>query len=108
MAYREININTRILARLAGWLLIAHGIICLLGAFYPFYIPVFLFYGFFPGPFMLKLAIVLVGGVAQLVFGVYLAFERLRLVRWHWLALIGVVIVIALMVYPTLNQFSGF
>jgi hypothetical protein len=107
MAYREININTRILAKLAGWLLIAHGIICLLGAFYPFYIPVFLSYWFSPAPFMVTLAIVLVVGAAQVVFGVYLAFERLRPVRWHWLALITIVIVLLLMVYPALNHFFG-
>jgi hypothetical protein len=107
MAYREININTRILAKLAGWLLIVHGIICLLGAFYPFYIPVFIFYWFFPGPFMVKLAIVLVGGAAQVVFGVYLAFERLRLVRWHWLALTTIVIVLLFLVYPLLNHLFG-
>jgi hypothetical protein len=108
MAYREININTRILAKLAGWLLIVHGIICILGAFYPFYISVFLFYWFFPVPFMVKLVIVLVGGAAQVVFGVYLAFrERLRPVRWQWLALITIVIVLLLMVYPALNHFFG-
>lgn len=107
MTYREININTRILIKLAGWLLIVHGIICLLGAFYPFHPVIFLFYWFFPGPFIMKLVIVLVGGAAQVVFGVYLAFEGLRPVRWYWLALITIVIVLLLMVYPALNHFFG-
>lgn len=107
MAHREFReFNTRILTKLAGWLLIVHGIICLLGAFYPFYIPIFLFYGFFPGPFIMKLVIVLAGGAAQVVFGVYLAFrEGLRRVKWHWLTLTVIVIIIALLIYPLLNYF---
>jgi len=94
--------------KLVGWLLIAHGIICLLGAFFPFYPPVFLFYGFFPGPFAMKLVIVLAVGAAQVVSGAYLIFiERLRQVRWYWVALPMFVIVVALLVYPLLNHFLG-
>ena len=79
-----------------------------MGAFFPFYTPIFLFYWFFPAPFIVELVIVLVGGATQLVLGIYLAFhERLRRVRWYWLALIVVIIVLALLVYPFINHFSG-
>jgi hypothetical protein len=92
--------------RLVSWLLVAHGIICFLGAFFPFYPPVFLFYWFFPGPFAMKLVIVLVAGAAQVVFGVYIAFiEKLRQIGWYWLVLTIVVIVLLLLVYPALNYF---
>jgi hypothetical protein len=107
VTYREIN--TRPLVKLVGWLLIVHGIVCLLGAFYPFHPLIFLFYWFFPGPFMLQLVIVLAGGVAQLVLGIYLVFrKKLKRVGWYWLVPAGVVIVLALLVYPVLNHFSGF
>jgi len=107
MAPRELReFNTRIPLKIAGWLLVVHGIVCLLGAIYPFYIPVFLFY-YIPIPFFAKLAIVLLGGAAQVVFGVYLAFDRVRRVRWYWLVLIVVVIAVALLVYPILNYFWG-
>jgi hypothetical protein len=100
----ERVIDTRLLVRIGGWLLIAHGLVCLLGAFYPFHPVIFLFYWFFPGPFMLQLIIVLAGGVAQVIFGLYLAFpQKLRRVGWYWLALVGVVIVLALLVYPILS-----
>jgi hypothetical protein len=107
MAPRELRASSiRVLLKIAGWLLVVHGIVCLLGALLPFYIPVHLFY-YIPIPFFIKLAIVLVVGAVQVVLGVYLAFERVRQVRWHWLALIAVVIVIALLIYPLLNYFFG-
>ena len=34
---------------LLSGLLVLHGIVSLLGAFFPFYPPVYLFYAFFPG-----------------------------------------------------------
>lgn len=93
--------------KILGWLLIVHGIICTLGAFFPFYPPIFLFY-FLALPFAVKLILVLLLGVLQVVFGVYLAFtEKLRQVRWYWLALTIIVIVILLLVYPALNYFFG-
>jgi hypothetical protein len=94
--------------KLVGWLLIVHGIICFLGAFFPFYPPIFLFYWFSPGPFAMKLIIVLVAGAAQVVFGVYIAFiEKLRQIRWYWPVLTIIVIVLLLLVYPALNYFFG-
>jgi len=94
--------------KLVGWLLVAHGIICFLGAFFPFYPPIFLFYWFFPGPFVMKLVMVLVAGAAQIVFGIYLAFiEKLRQIRWYWPVLTIIVIVLLLLVYPALNYFFG-
>jgi hypothetical protein len=94
--------------KLMGWLLVAHGILCFLGAFFPFYPPIFLFYWFFPGPFAMKLVIVLVAGAAQVVFGVYIAFMgRLRQIRWYWPVLTIIVIVLLLLIYPALNYFFG-
>jgi len=107
MVQRELaEPSSRIMLKIAGWLLVAHGMVCLLGAFYPFYIPVFLFY-YIPIPFFIKLVIVLLGGAAQVVFGVYLAIERVRKVKWHWLVLAVIIIAIALLVYPLLNYFFG-
>jgi hypothetical protein len=97
-----------VLRKIGGWLLVAHGIVCLLGAFFPFYPPIFLFYWFFPGPFAMKLVMVLTAGAAQVVFGVYIAFiEKLRQIRWYWLVLTIIVIVLLLLVYPALNYFLG-
>jgi hypothetical protein len=85
-------------------LLVAHGIICVLGAFFPFYPPVFLFYWFLPGPFAMKLVIVLVAGVFQVVFGVYLALRKKgRQVRWYWLAIMVIVPVVLLLVFPIIE-----
>jgi VIT1/CCC1 family predicted Fe2+/Mn2+ transporter len=107
MVSREIN--TRPIVKICGWLLFFHGIFCLFGAFFPVHPVIFLFYWFFPAPFLVSLVIVLAGGAAQVIFGVYLAFRaRMRRVGWYWLVLIGVVIVLALLVYPILNEFSGF
>ena len=64
--------------RILGWVLLAHGAICLLGAFFPFYPPVFLFYGFFPGHFAVKLIIVLLAGASQVVYGGYLLLKNLN------------------------------
>jgi len=94
--------------KVGGWLLIVHGIICFLGAFFPFYPPIFLFYWFSPGPFVMKLVLVLVAGAVQVVFGIYLAFiEKWRHIRWHWLVLTIIIIVLLLLVYPALNYFFG-
>ena len=96
-----------ILRKIVGWLLIVHGIICTLGAFFPFYPPIFLFY-FLALPFAVKLILVLLLGVFQVVFGVYLSFiEKLRQIRWYWLSLTIIVIVILLLIYPALNYFFG-
>jgi len=93
--------------KIVGWLLIVHGIICTLSAFFPFYPPIFLFY-FLALPFAVKLILVLLFGIFQIVFGVYLAFtEKLRQVRWYWLALTIIAIVILLLIYPALNYFFG-
>ncbi|MGD9116751.1 MAG: hypothetical protein PVJ61_06195 [Dehalococcoidia bacterium] len=90
MTYREVN--TRPLVKLGGWLL---------GAFFPFHPLIFLFGWFFPAHFLVSMVIVLAFGAAQVVFGFYLVFrERLRRVRWYWFVLSGVVIVLALLVYP--------
>lgn len=94
--------------RPAYWLLVVHGIICLLGAFFPFYPPVFLFYWFFPGPFAMKLIVVLVAGAAQIVFGGYLALNKKGWwARWYWLAIAVVILVSLLLVFPTLEGFWG-
>ena len=93
-----------ILLGILAWFLVVHGIICILGAFFPFYPPVVLFYWFFPGHFAIKLIIVLVFGVSQLVFGVYgVLKKRGKQVRWYWLAITGVVLVLLLLVFPALE-----
>jgi hypothetical protein len=86
------------------WLLVSHGIICLLGAFFPFYPPVFLFYWFFPGPFAMKLIMVLAAGAVQVVFGVYLDLKKKgRLIRRRWLIIAIIAIVAALLANPNLK-----
>jgi len=93
-----------IILGILAWFLVVHGVICILGAFFPFYPPVFLFYWFFPGHFAIKLIIVLVFGVSQLVFGVYgVLKKRGWQVRWYWLAITVVVLVLLLLVFPTLE-----
>jgi hypothetical protein len=67
--------------RLLGGLLLAHGIVCLLGAFFPFYPPVFLFYWHFAGAFAVKLVVVLVIGVIQVAYGVYLLLKKREAVK---------------------------
>ena len=62
---------------LLSGLLVIHGIICLLGAFIPFYPPIFLLY-YLPLPLPIRLIIVLVIGAAQVVFGGYLALKQKR------------------------------
>jgi hypothetical protein len=97
-----------ILRKIGGWVLIVHGLICTLGAFFPFYPPIFLFYWFVPLPFAMNLVIILLFSILQIVFGVYLIFlEKLRQVRWYWLTLAIIIIVILLLVYPALNYFFG-
>jgi hypothetical protein len=106
--YHTGRVITIAVRKIGGWLLIVHGIVCLLGAFFPLYPPIFLFFWFSPGPFAMKLIIVLVAGAAQVVLGVYLAFiEKLKQIRWYWLVLIAIVIVLLLLVYPALNYFFG-
>jgi hypothetical protein len=84
--------------RLVGWLFVIHGTICLLGAFFPFYPPVFLFYWFFPGPFIIKLIIVLTFGAAQVVLGIYWTIKKK--VKWYWLAAVIVMAVLLMLIYP--------
>jgi len=97
-----------IMRKIAGWLLVAHGIICTLGAFFPFYPPIFLFYWFVGVPFVVNLILVLMLGVSQIVYGVYVVFiERLRQIRWYWLVLAIIIIVILFLIYPALNYFFG-
>jgi len=89
--------------RLVYWLLVVHGIVCLLGAFFPFYPPVFLFYWFFPGHFAIKLIIVLLVGAFQVVYGGYLLLKRRWHVRWYWLALSVFVFAGLLLIFPALH-----
>lgn len=84
-------------------LLILHGIACLLGAFFPFYPPVFFFYWIFPGPFVIKLIIVLLAGAFQVVYGGYLLIKKRWRVRWYWLALTIVVLTGLCLIYPALS-----
>lgn len=89
---------------LLSGLLIFHGIICLLGAFFPFYPPVFFFYVFFPGHFAIRLIIVLLAGAAQLVYGIYLVLGKKWRIRWYWLALATIVIIGLLLIFPAVQN----
>ncbi len=88
---------------LAG-LLIFHGIVCLLGAFFPFYPPVFLFYWIFPGHFAIRLVIVLLIGAAQITYGLHLILRKKWRIRWYWPAVAAVVIAGLLLIYPVLQN----
>ena len=88
---------------LLSGLLVLHGIVCLLGAFFPFYPPVYLFYAFFPGHFAIRLIIVLLIGAAQVVYGGHLLVKRRWQVRWHWLALTVVVFTGLLLIFPAFH-----
>jgi hypothetical protein len=85
---------------LLSGLLIIHGLVCLLGAFFPLYPPVYFFYAFFPGHFAIRLIIVLLVGAFQVVYGVYLLLRRRWQIRWHWLALAIVVFTGLLLILP--------
>lgn len=89
--------------RILGGILLIHGLVCLLGAFFPFYPPVFLFYWFFPWPFAVKLIIVLLISISQLVYGGYLLLKKRWQVRWYWLTLTVVVLTGLLLIFPALH-----
>jgi len=89
---------------LLSGLLVIHGIICLLGAFFPFYPPVFLFYVFFPGHFAIRLIIVLLAGAAQLVYGIYLVLGKKWRIRWYWPAIATILITGLLLIYPAVQN----
>jgi len=93
---------------LLSGLLIAHGIVCLTGAFFPFYPPVFLFYWFFPGSFVLKLIMVLLAGAFQVVYGGYWLLKERWQVRWYWLALATILITGLLLIFPAVQNPSLF
>jgi len=84
-------------------LLIFHGIVCLLGTFFPFYPPVFFFYSFCPAHFVIKLIIVLLVGAFQVVYGGYLIIRKRRRIRWYWLALAVVILTGLFLIYPALS-----
>jgi len=84
-------------------LLIIHGIVCLLGAFFPFYPPVYFFYVFFAGHFAVKLIIVLLVGAAQIVYGGYLLLKKRWQVRWYWLAMAVVISTGILLIFPAFH-----
>jgi len=82
-------------------LLVAHGIVCILGAFFPFYVPIFLFYYFFPGSFAVKLIMVLLFGAAQVVFGIYFGLgEKGVRVKWYWAITAVIGLVLLLLIFP--------
>jgi len=89
---------------LLSGLLIVHGIVCLLGAFFPFYPPIYFFYVFFPGHFAIRLIIVLIIGAAQLAYGVHLVLGKRWKIRWYWPAIATVVITGLLLIYPAVQS----
>jgi hypothetical protein len=68
------------------------------------YPPVLFFYAFFPGPFIIKLIIVLLAGAAQLTYGVYLSLRQKQRIRWHWPAIVTVVLAGLLLVFPAVQN----
>ncbi len=89
-----------IMIYLLSGLLVIHGVVCLLGAFFPFYPPIYLFYVFFPGHFAIRLIIVLLVGAAQVVYGIQLALSRKWRLRWYWPAIAAIVITGLLLIFP--------
>ncbi|HUT69014.1 MAG TPA: hypothetical protein VMW86_10780 [Dehalococcoidales bacterium] len=89
---------------LLSGLLIIHGIVCLIGAFFPLYPPVFLFYAFFPGHFAVKLIIALLAGAAQLAYGVHLSLRKKWRIRWYWPAIVTVIMVGLLLIFPAVQN----
>ncbi len=89
---------------LLSGLLVVHGIVCLLGAFFPFYPPVYLFYVFFPGHFAIRLIIVLLIGAAQITYGLHLILRKRWRIRWYWPAIATIVITGLLLVYPAVQN----
>jgi hypothetical protein len=88
---------------LLSGLLIFHGIICFLGAFFPLYPPVYFFYWFLPSPFVIKLITVLLAGAFQVVYGVYLLIRKRWRVKWYWLVMTIIVITGLFLVYPAFS-----
>jgi len=89
---------------LLSGLLVIHGIVCLLGAFFPFYPPIYIFYVFFPGHFAIRLVIVLLIGAAQIVYGIYLILGKKWRIRWYWPAIAAIVITGLLLIYPAVQN----
>lgn len=85
-------------------LLIIHGAVCLLGAFFPFYPPVYLFCWFFPGHFAIKLTIVLLIGASQVIYGLYLSLKIKWHIKWYWPACVTIVLAGLLLVYPVVQS----
>jgi len=93
---------------LLSGILVVHGIVCLLGAFFPFYPPVYLFYVFFPGHFAIRLIIVLLIGAAQITYGLHLILRKRWRIRWYWPTVASIVITGLLLVYPAVQNPSLF
>jgi len=86
---------------LLSGLLVIHGIVCILGAFFPFYPPVYLFYWIFSETaFAIRLIIILLAGAFQVIYGGYLLLKKRWQVRWYWLALTVVVFAGLLLIFP--------
>jgi hypothetical protein len=85
-------------------LLIVHGIICLGGAFFPFYPPIAIFYALVRIPFEIKLIMMLLVGATQVSLGVYLLVEtRPWKPKWYWFILMTMIIAGSLLVFPIVN-----
>jgi hypothetical protein len=89
---------------LLSGLLVFHGIVCLLGAFFPFYPPVYFFYVFFPGHFAIRLIIVLFLGAAQIVYGLHLILRKRYRIRWYWPAIATILITGLLLIFPAVQN----
>lgn len=87
--------------RAGAALLVFHGIVCILAAFFPFHPVIFLFYWFVPAPVLAKLFLVLLLGAAQVVFGGYWVVKRKEWhVRWYWLTLAVFLVASVFLIIP--------
>ena len=87
-----------------GIILVIHAVICAAGALLPFYPPILVFYWYFPGPFFIKLCIIMIVAALQLTFGGYLLIKRESWkLRWFHLVIISVGIAALILIIPMLK-----
>ncbi len=87
----------------AGFLLI-HGIICLVGALLPFYLPIIIFYIAVKASFAVKVIIVLGLGSIQAMTGAYWLLEtKHRRPKWYWFLVAGLVVPGLILIFPAIH-----
>jgi NADH:ubiquinone oxidoreductase subunit 6 (subunit J) len=88
-----------------GWVLLVHGILCLIGSLLPIHPLVAAFYLFLPIPFLIKLFIVLALGAVQVVLGSYRLLKKPESkLKWYWLVTAAILIMGLTVLFPALAQ----